>query len=315
MRILYAGTPDIAVPSLERVAAEFDVCGVLTNPDKMKGRGKKVLPPPVKIKALELGIPVFQFPSLRSEAREAVSSLNPDILVVFAYGRIFGPRFLSLFKYGGVNVHPSLLPKYRGSSPILSAILNGEKETGITVQRIALEMDTGDILSQVKLPLTGKETTLSLSETASEMGAELLVKVLHSIEDGNVQAVPQNDLEATYCGKIEKKDGLINWLESAEQIERKIRAFNPWPVCYTFTGGKRLNILEAEIADYNRSNSGNGTPGKILGVDKNKGILIQTGNGVIAVRKLQLQSKKAMDWKTFKNGMPKIIGSVLGGSQ
>ena len=313
MRVLYAGTPDIAVPSLEKVAAEFDVCGVLTNPDRMNGRGKKVLPPPVKVKALELGIPVFQFPNLRSEARESVSSLKPDILVVFAYGRIFGPRFLSLFKHGGVNVHPSLLPKYRGSSPILSAILNGEKETGITVQKIALKMDTGDILSQIRLPLTGEETTFSLSQTAAEKGAGLLVEVLHRIEAGNVHAVPQNDLEATYCGKIEKKDGLINWKESAEQIERKIRAFNPWPLCYTFTGGKRLNILEAEAVDYD--GAATDFPGKVMGVDKNKGILIQTGNGVIAVRRLQLQSKKAMDWKTFKNGMPKIIGSVLGGSQ
>ena len=313
MRILFAGTPEIAVPSLEKAAAEFEVCGVLTNPDKVQGRGKKILPPPVKVKAMELGIPVFQFSKLRSDSRKVITALGPDILAVFAYGRIFGPKFLSLFKYGGINVHPSLLPKYRGSSPLLSAILNGDKESGITVQQIALEMDSGDILTQMRFPLTGKETTLSLSKYAAVKGADLLVEVLHRIDEGTADAVPQNDAEASYCGKVEKSDGMIDWGETAEIIERKIRAFNPWPVCYTFLDGRRLNIFEAEIAEGGKS--GTDLPGKILGVDKNHGILVQTVNGILAVQKLQLQSKKAMDWKTFINGMPKIIGLVLGGSQ
>ncbi len=313
MRILFAGTPEIAVPSLERAAAEFDVCGVLTNPDKVQGRGKKILPPPVKVKAMELGIPVLQFDTLGSDARESITALAPDILAVYAYGRIFGPKFLSLFKLGGINVHPSLLPKYRGSSPILSAILHGDKESGITVQQIAQEMDRGDILTQFRFPLTGKETTFSLSEYAAVKGADLLVEVLHRIDEGTVESVPQNDAKATYCGKIEKSDGEINWGEAVEIIERKIRAFNPWPVCYSFLDGKRLNIFEAEIMQ--EGESGGDTPGKILGVDKNHGILVQTVNGILAVQKLQLQSKKAMDWKTFINGMPKIIGLVLGGSQ
>ncbi len=313
MRILFAGTPEIAVPSLEKAAAEFEVCGVLTNPDKVQGRGKKILPPPIKVKALELGIPVFQFSKLGSDSRKVITALGPDILAVFAYGRIFGPKFLSLFKHGGINVHPSLLPKYRGSSPLLSAILNGDKESGITVQQIALEMDSGDILSQMRFPLTGKETTLSLSKYAAAKGADLLVEVLHRIDEGTADAVPQNDAEASYCGKVEKSDGMIDWAEAAEIIERKIRAFNPWPVCYTFLDGRRLNIFEAEIAEGGKS--GTDLPGKILGVDKNHGILVQTVNGILAVQKLQLQSKKAMDWKTFINGMPKIIGLVLGGSQ
>ena len=313
MRILFAGTPEIAVPSLEKAAAEFEVCGVLTNPDKVQGRGKKILPPPIKVKAMELGIPVFQFSKLGSDSRKVITALGPDILAVFAYGRIFGPKFLSLFKHGGINVHPSLLPKYRGSSPLLSAILNGDKESGITVQQIALEMDSGDILSQMRFPLTGKETTLSLSKYAAAKGADLLVEVLHRIDEGTADAVPQNDAEASYCGKVEKSDGMIDWAEAAEIIERKIRAFNPWPVCYTFLDGRRLNIFEAEIAEGGKS--GTDLPGKILGVDKNHGILVQTVNGILAVQKLQLQSKKAMDWKTFINGMPKIIGLVLGGSQ
>ncbi len=313
MRILFAGTPQIAVPSLERTALEFNVCGVLTNPDRVQGRGKKISPSPVKMKALELGIPVFQFETLNEEARKEIEKINPDIMVVFAYGKIFGPRFLSIFKLGGVNIHPSLLPKYRGSSPILTAILNGDPQTGITVQKIALKMDTGDILSQVTIPLTGKETTLSLTNYASKRGAELIVDVLHRIGNGDINPVPQDESSATYCRKIEKSDGFIRWNEQVSVIERKIRAFNPWPGSYTFLDDKRLSIIEAEV--FKSESIQPLIPGKVLGVDKNHGILIQTIDGVLAVHTLQLQAKRAMDWKTFLNGMPKIIGSVLGGSQ
>ncbi len=312
MRVLFAGTPEIAVPSLERLAGESTVCGVLTNPDTVKGRGKKLLPPPVKVKAVELGIPVLQFDSLGKAAREAVKLLHPDILAVFAYGRIFGEKFLSLFAYGGINVHPSLLPKYRGSSPILSAIRDGESETGITIQKIALEMDTGDIIRQIVIPLSGTETTASLSRLAAERGASLLVKVLTDMEKGVFPSRPQDEEKATYCRKITKEDGRIHWEESAVLIERKIRAFTPWPGSFTTFKGKKLNIVTA-YHDPARKNSGD-TPGKVTGVDKTRGILVQTGEGVLVVTSLQLQSRKVMDWKTFVNGTPQIIGSTVGGS-
>ncbi len=313
MRILYAGTPEIAVPTLEHIASEFEVCGVLTNPDRIKGRGKKISASPVKLCAEKLGLPVLQFETLGAEARKAVEALKPDILVVFAFGKIFGPKFLSLFKMGGINVHPSLLPKYRGSSPILSAILNGDKESGITVQKVALKMDTGDILKQISFPLTGTETTGSLSGYVARESAPLVAEVLKCMERGCIEPVPQDESAATYCTMISKDDGLIDWNESCGVIERKIRAFDPWPGSFTFLGDKKLNILKAHIPPSVSCDPC--VPGKVAGVDKAEGILIQTVDGVLAVSKLQLQSKKALDWKDFINGTPNIIGSLLGGSR
>ncbi len=313
MRILFAGTPEIAVPSLEKLAGNFTVCGVLTNPDRVKGRGKKLLPPPVKTKALELGIPVLQFSTLKGDAREAVQELAPELLVVYAYGIIFGDKFLSLFPYGGLNVHPSLLPKYRGSSPLISAILAGDAETGVTVQKVAREMDTGDIVKQIVYPLSGTETTASLSEWAAEQGASLLFEAVTDMESGKLVSHPQKNEEATYCSKITKEDGRINWMENAGLIERKIRAFTPWPGSFTSFRDKKLNIITAYHGTAYKNSSE--SPGKVIGVDKMKGILVQTGSGVLGVTSLQLQSKKVLDWKTFINGTPQIIGSILGGSQ
>lgn len=339
MRILFAGTPEIAVPSLERLANDFSVCGVLTNPDRVVGRGRKITKPPVKVKAEELGIHVFQFDSLKKNEREIIASLSPDMLVVFAYGRIFGKKFLSLFKEGCVNIHPSLLPMYRGSSPIISVILNRESISGITIQKIAPEMDTGDILKQVTFPLTGKETAASLSRDVSIKSAALISRTLIELKEGKLSIVSQNNEAATYCKKIVKNDGIINWKESSERIEAQIRAFNPWPGSFTFLDGKKLNIITASL--YKISNylnqqlplkdvnsrphpitvtNGGGfssgkEPGRVVGVDKMEGILIQTGSDVLAVTKLQLQSKKALDWKSFVNGTPQIVGSLLGDSE
>jgi len=339
VRIFFAGTPDIAVPSLERLAHDFNVCGVLTNPDRVVGRGRKITMPPVKVKAEELGIPVFQFDSLKKNEREIIASLSPDMLVVFAYGRIFGKKFLSLFKKGCINIHPSLLPLYRGSSPIISVILNGESISGITIQKIAPEMDTGDILKQVTFPLTGKETAASLSRDVSIKSAVLISRTLIELEEGKLCLIPQNDEAATYCKKIVKKDGLINWEESSKQIEAQVRAFNPWPGSFTFLDGKKLNIITASLYKITKylnqqppvkeavgkpysitaakegSFSSGKEPGRVVGVDKMEGILIQTGSDVLAVTKLQLQSKKALGWKTFVNGTPQIVGSLLGGSE
>ncbi len=313
MRILYAGTPEIAVPSFERLADDFTVCGVLTNPDRQKGRGRKNFPPPIKTAAEKRGIPVLQFESPGKEAREAVRLLSPDVLVVFAYGKIFGKKFLSLFNDGCFNIHPSLLPRYRGSSPLLSAILAGDSETGITVQKMALKMDSGDIVKQISYPLSGEETTAFLRQWAAVRSAPLIRETISDLEKGTLHSYPQNEEEATYCRKITKDDGLIDWSEAAEVLDRKIRAFNPWPGSFTFLGNKKLNIITATYKSSHRDTDEQ--PGKVLGVDKNHGILIQTGSGVLVVTSLQLQSKKVLDWKTFLNGTPQIIGTLVGGSR
>lgn len=313
MRIVFAGSPDIAVPSLERVTSLFDVVAVLTNPDKVTGRGRKVKFNPVKTKALELDLNIIQANTLGSEVRAKIAALKPDILVVFAYGKIFGPKFLSLFPLGGINVHPSLLPLYRGSSPILSAIINGDPETGISIQRINLEMDTGAILSQKVIKLNGRESTESLSTFVSLEGAEQLLNTLSGIESGEVLEKEQDHNSASYCSKLVKEDGIIDWSMSAEQIDRSIRAYTPWPKAYTQYKDKKLMLLESRY--YMKETDLSGEPGRVLGFDKSDGILIQTGDGILAVRLLQLQSKKANDWKSFINGTQDFIGCVLGGEQ
>ncbi len=311
MRIVFAGSPEIALPSLVELSLNFDIAAVLTNPDKITGRGRKVQFNPVKAKALELGLKVIQRETLDRIARDEIIKLNPDLLVAFAYGKIFGPLFLSLFPMGGVNVHPSLLPKYRGSSPILTAVLNGDNKTGITIQRINLEMDTGSVLKQKTIMLNGNETTESLSKLVSEESPELLVSCIKNLESGIITERIQDESKASYCKKITKGDGLINWKESAVLIDRKIRAYFPWPKAYTFFNDKKLMILQGKPLD--DSSQLPVVPGRVLGFDKSNGILIQTGNGVLSVQLLQLQSKKANNWKSFINGMQNFTGSVLGG--
>ena len=311
MRIVFAGSPAIALSSLHKLSLKFDIVTVLTNPDKITGRGRKIKSNPVKTKALELGLKVLQPETLGKSVREEITKLNPDLLVVFAYGKIFGPLFLSLFPMGGINVHPSLLPKYRGSSPILTAILNGEKETGITIQRINLEMDTGSVLKQKIILLDGSETTDSLSNLVSEESPELLVSCIKNLESGIINENLQDERMASYCKKIQKEDGLINWNESALLINRKIRAYTPWPKAYTFFKEKKLMLLQAKPKP--GSTDLIAVPGTVLGFDKSDGILIQTGDGVLSVQLLQLQSKKANNWKSFINGIQNFTGCVLGG--
>lgn len=309
MRVLFAGTPEIAVSSLRQLASRNFVAGVLTNPDKPKGRGKKLAPSPVKAAALELGIPVFTPDKLDQEFREEVKKENFDLLVVFAYGKIFRKEFLDLFPLGGINLHPSKLPKYRGPSPLNAAILAGEKDLSISVQTLSLEMDAGDILLQEDHPLRGTETALDLMNLTSELAPEALERVVENFTELKEKAVPQNPEEATYCGMIQKAQGIIDWSDRAVNIHRKIRAYYPWPKAFTYLKDAILYILEAQIVE---GSTGDIIPGKVVGVDKNKGILIQTGDGLLAVSHLQLQSKKALDYKSFLNGVSHMISAVLG---
>ncbi|MDR1626159.1 MAG: methionyl-tRNA formyltransferase [Spirochaetia bacterium] len=373
MKILFAGTPAIAVPALRAAAASHTVVGVLTNPDSPAGRGRGMSASPVKEAALELGLPVLQPEKLDAAFRGAVRGLGPELLVAFAYGRIFGPRFLECFPRGGINVHPSLLPRHRGPSPINAAILEGDRETGLTIQSLALEMDAGDIILQEGFPLTGRETAGSLALAAAEKGAALLARALDLIAEGRESRRPQDPAAATYCGLLGRGQGKIGWGNSAAHIERMVRAFDPWPGAWTGFRGAALRILAAEALDRagagrnpeegiaarpsaragrnpedriaarpcardcsgNPAGSAEGaseelerkarffaeqkrrpededTPGKVLGVDKQKGILVQTGDGLLAVRCLQLASKKAMDFASFMNGARGFTGSVLG---
>jgi methionyl-tRNA formyltransferase len=325
MRILFAGSPAIALPSLEALVSlaleddAFEVAGVLTNPDSPRGRGGEAEPTevgkafPGLVREFEArGVPpvLLKPEKLDLRAREAVAAVRPDLLVCFAYGRIFGPRFLSLFPMGGINIHPSLLPKYRGPAPIPAAILGREPETGITIQRLAAEMDAGDILIRESFPLQGRETAGELGEIAAVKGAALLRRALRDMSRGALEGRPQNNDEATYCSLITREDGRINWEAGAADIDARIRAYTPWPLCRTSHGGRILHILEgrpcgpAPAGPY-------AVPGTVLGVDKSRGILVQTGEGVLGITRLQYRAKKALAWQVFLNGARDFIGSRL----
>jgi methionyl-tRNA formyltransferase len=323
MRVLFAGNPGIAVPALKALAAmdeagEAELAGVLTNPDSPRGRRGQREPTDVSAAAAALSVgrearglpPIVQLKPERlgQEARDAAMALKADLLLVFAYGRIFGPKFLSLFPLGGVNIHPSLLPKYRGAAPIPAVILARDRETGITFQRIALQMDTGDILFQERFPLTGRETTASLGDLAAEKSALFLPPLIRAMAKGEALAFPQQG-EASYCSRISQEDGLIDWNLGAAEIDARIRAYTPWPLAHTRERGQVLYLLEGTALEGERSAE---APGTVLSADKARGILIQTGGGILAVTRLQYQTKKALFWKDFLNGARDFIGARLG---
>lgn len=307
MNVLFAGSPEFAVPSLKRVAGRFHVAGVLSAPDSAKGRKKTLTPTPVASEAEATGIPVFKPEKLGRAAREDIAGLKPDILVCVAYGRIFGPKFLSLFRYGGINLHPSLLPRHRGPAPIPATILAGDTEAGITIQELALEMDAGAIVLQERKPLTGNETAGELTSWAAERGAELLVEALARIKDGTAAPVPQNHEEATYCRLIESEHARIDWNESAEVIQRKVRAYNPWPKAFTFFESRRIAVLGAVVHSANGSEP-SAEPGTVVGIDSSDGILVQTGDGVLGVQTLRPQTRQTMVWRDFVNGIGALEG-------
>ncbi|MDR1286411.1 MAG: methionyl-tRNA formyltransferase [Treponema sp.] len=311
MRLLFAGSPAIAVPSMEAAAKAAELAAVLTNPDSPRGRSGKCEPTEAAVAAGRLSVPVLKPEKLDRAAREAVRALEPDLLVSFAYGRIFGPKFLSLFPLGGINIHPSLLPRYRGPSPIAEAILNGDEETGVTIQRLAPEMDSGDILAQEIIPLEGRETSESLSLTAALKSAAMLPPLLEAVADGSARGRPQNHGEAVYCSLVSREDGIIDWTAGAAAIDARIRAFTPWPLCRTSCNGTDLYILRAHPAHPPPAPHG-AAPGLVLGVDKRHGILIQTGDGVLAAEALQFEKRKALEWRVFLNGARDFIGTRLG---
>lgn len=320
LKIIYAGSPlasSIVLKNLIAAQKEcgFQIVGVLTNPPAARGRHSDLIPTEVAAVARENNIPVFEFDHLMSEARQAVSPLCADLLVSFDYGRIFGPKFLALFPLGGINLHPSTLPKYRGCTPVPAAILNGDKSLGVTVQKLALATDEGDILAQTEIPLNGSETTLSLmdgdgqSSQVTEAGVKLLKKVLKEISNSDSELVGKKQSgETSYTEFLKKDDGKIDWNESADLIERKIRAFTPYPLCFSSFNNIRVTILKAKVGEGSSSEKA----GTVLPYRKSVGIEIACGDGsILVVSELQQEKKKAMDYKSFLNGARNFVGSIL----
>ena len=318
IKVLYAGSPEAARITLEKLldsqnACGFEIVGVLSNPPSAKGRHKDLIPTPVAAYAIEKGLPVFTPEHLDSLARDDIRPLKADLLVCFAYGHIFGPKILELFPLGGINLHPSLLPKYRGCTPVPAAILNRDSQTAVTIQTLGLKMDEGDILAQTLVELNGRETGESLLNYSAEEGARLISELLsETSKNGRLPAGKNQTGEASYTGIIKKEDGKINWSESALITEAKIRAYYPEPGCWCLENAVTLRILEARLFTGEcENNKENTIPGTVLAFSKSDGILIKTGDGILAVRKLQRQGKNAMDYKSFMNGARNFIGTVL----
>jgi len=310
VKILFAGTPAIAVPTLQALQKHHQVVAVLTAGDTKAGRGQELQAPAVKLAACEYNIPVLQPERLDAVFRNIVACYSPDMLVCVAYGKLFGPRFLALFPQGGINMHPSLLPLYRGPSPISAAILDGCTSTGISIQRLAQGMDEGDILLQKSLPLDGTETCESLSRTCASEGALLVLQALENLQHGRIAAHVQDHTKATYCHLIRKEDGLIDWTAKARSIACMVRAYDPWPKAHTLFRGIPLAVLEVTVAEQTQGNQH--VPGTIVSIDKTQGILVQTGEGILAIRRLHVQSKKPTDARSFSNGVRDLAGSKLG---
>lgn len=300
MRVVFMGTPDFAVGTLEAIiAAGHEVVGVVTQPDKSKGRSKALVPTPVKEVALKHGIEVFQPKRIRAEEAVAtVKAMNPEVIVVVAFGQIIPKEILEMAPYGCLNVHASLLPAYRGAAPIQWAVLNGEKESGVTIMRMDEGLDTGDMISKVIVPLDVKETSETLFDKLSEAGARLLAETLPKVASGEAVYEKQPEESPTaYACMISKQMGEIDWKKSAVEIERLVRGMNSWPSAYTKLDGKTLKVWASHVESEDQT----GNPGEILQADKN-GIKVQTGKGVLVLEEIQLEGKKRMTVDAFLRG-------------
>ena len=305
MRVIFMGTPDFAVGTLEAVVkAGHEVVLAVTQPDKPKGRGNAVQFPPVKEKALEYGIEVYQPKRVREpECVAHLRQYEPDMIIVVAFGQILSTEILQMPKYGCVNVHASLLPKYRGAAPIQWAVINGDRVSGVTTMRMDEGIDTGDIIEQAEYELAPDETGGSLFDKLSALGGSMILSTLKGLEDGTITRTPQGESETSYAKMLTKEMGHIDWTKDAASIERLVRGLNPWPSAYTSYAGKTMKIWAADVADL----PGERTPGKIH-VTKNQ-LFVETGDGVLDVKELQLEGKKRMDTASFLRGFQMEDGS------
>lgn len=322
MRIVFMGTPDFSVPALKAlVEAGHQVIAVVTQPDKPKGRGKEVQMTPVKIQAMEYGIPVYQPAKVREASFvEVLQGMEADVYVVIAFGQLLPKAVLELPKYGCINIHASLLPKYRGAAPIQWCVIDGERETGITTMMMDVGLDTGDMLEKTAIPIEEKETGGSLHDKLSLAGGALILSTLKKLEEGTLVRTPQTDEGTCYAKMLTKSLGDIDWNQSAVSIERLIRGLNPWPSAYTLWNGKTIKIWSADVTTGREaaaflSESGvpsetGITPGTVVCSDKHS-LVVCTGDGLLSVRELQMEGKKRMDTPAFLRGYPIPEGDVF----
>lgn len=308
MKLVFLGTPEFAATVLEKLAASrHEVLAVVAQPDRPNKRGNKIEPCEVKKTALKFNYPVYQFEKIRTEGVEVLKNLAPDVLVTAAYGQILSEEILCLAPYGVLNVHASLLPKYRGSSPVQHAILNGETVVGVTVMKTALSVDSGDMLLKKELTLSGEENTEEALRRLAPLGADAIVEALDMLENGSASYEKQNESEATHYPMLKKEDGKIPFEKSAKEIKNFIRAMNPWPGAFCAAPAGTLKVFRASVV----AECGNGEAGKIVAIDTKKGIDIQTGCGVIRFLEIQPEGGKRMSAAAYANGRKCSVGEVL----
>ena len=311
MRIVFMGTPDFAVGSLAALAecGKYEIVGVVTQPDRPKGRGNKMLMTPVKEYALSKGYEVYQPQKLKTpEFVQILRDMQPDLIVVAAFGQFLSQEILSMPKYGCINVHASLLPKYRGAAPIQYAIIKGERESGVTIMQMDIGMDTGAMLDKVVVPIGANTTMGELHDELKVKGAELLLTVIEKIEAGTVVAEPQNNDEATYATLLDRSMERIVWTKSAQEVHNLIRGFNPAPSTFTkLPNGKSLKIWCSRMTDKNTT----AAPGTVIELSKHS-FFVACGSGVLEITEVQPESKKRMPAQVFINGRGVQVGDILG---
>jgi methionyl-tRNA formyltransferase len=304
-RIVFMGSPEFALPSLRAVASEYQVVLVVTQPDRPQGRGRTLTAPPVKSLAYELGLPVFQPARLRGRgAREKLAEAAADLFVVVAYGQILSPKMLQIPRMGAINVHGSLLPRYRGAAPIQWAVLHGEQTSGITIMRIEEGLDTGPILLKDEVSIAMDETAGSLHDKLAALGAQLLVHAIRGLGRGEILAVPQRDEEATYAPMLSKDHGRVDFSKSAREVDCWIRGMDPWPGAFASVAGEQLRLFNS------RAVSGIGRPGELISKDQ-RGLLVACGSGAVWIGQVQRPGKRRMVAAAYLAGNDLPLGTIL----
>ncbi len=313
MKVVFLGTPDFAVNALNAlINSSHEVIAIVTQPDKEVGRGRKIRFSPVKEVAIKNGIKVLQYKSIRKEGVAELKTLNADIFVTAAYGQILSQAIIDIPKNGILNIHGSLLPLYRGASPIQQAIIDGRKESGVTIMQTERGIDTGDILLVKKTPIEKNETAGELFDKISELGAKAIVEALDLIENGKAKFVKQDHLKATHCKMFTKADGFINWEDTAINIHNKVRGFNPWPSAFTYINGKTLKIWQSKVVEGLDITEDNYKAGQIVKANKKDGLIVKCGKGYLQILVLQNEGSKRLNIKDYLNGNALEEKQILG---
>lgn len=316
MKIVFMGTPDFSAVVLEKLNSVYPVSAVVTGLDKPVGRGYNLAPSPLKVKAIELGIPVLQYAKVSREGLDDIRALQPDIIVTAAFGQILSDAFLAIPKFAVLNVHASLLPKYRGSSPIQWSIINGDEKTGITIMKTVKAVDAGDVLLEKETEIGKKETAGELFDRLAILGGEAIVEAISLVECGKATFTPQDASKVTHCSMINKGDGLVDFSKTAKEIDCFVRGMTPWPSAYTHIGEKTLKIFDVEkveLSDLQKSNDQfeNAKFGEVVLADKNHGLIVKVADGFIRLHVIQLEGSKRMDDTQFILGRKIDVGTIF----